>query len=293
MISEKLACAIERQLSEFFSEQIRISTFLPVGGGCINLTLKAETSVGPFFVKLNSGETGWHNFQCEKRGLLLLKQKSAFRVPSVISTFEEGEWAILILEYINSGIKASSFWEEFGSQLANLHRVSSGNFGLDHDNFIGSLSQSNQARLTWPEFFIEERIIPQLKLARQSGNLLQNDADAFNKLFKALPSIFPEEKPSLLHGDLWNGNFMVAEDGVAVLIDPAVYYGHREMDLAFSKLFGGFAREFYEAYNQEWPLEPGFSERESICNLYPLLVHVNLFGGGYVNSIRQIINRFN
>jgi fructosamine-3-kinase len=140
------------------------------------------------------------------------------------------------------------------------------------------------------DFFIEERLEKQLKLALSSGKMINSDADLFQRLYSRL-DIIPIEAPSLLHGDLWSGNFMTNADGMPCLIDPAVYFGHREMDLAMTKLFGGFDDEFYEAYNESFPLAAGFEERIDIHNLYPLMVHVNLFGGGYVQQVRGILKK--
>ena len=165
-------------------------------------------------------------------------------------------------------------------------------FGLDHDNYIGSLPQSNHQHTSWVEFFIEERLEKQIALAKNSGALNNSTIQQFNNLFKRLKEIIPEEKPSLLHGDLWNGNYMLAADGCACLIDAAVYYDHREMDLAMTRLFGGFPEEFYESYHETFPLSSGFEERVDIHNLYPLLVHVNLFGGSYISQVKSVLSRF-
>ena len=142
------------------------------------------------------------------------------------------------------------------------------------------------------EFFIEGRLEKQIALAKNSGAIDSATVQQFNRLYNKLPEIIPEEKPSLIHGDLWNGNFMTGADGKAWLIDPAVYYGHREMDLAMTKLFGGFSTDFYESYNETFPLQKGFNNRVDIHNLYPLLVHVNLFGGGYLHEVKNILSRF-
>ncbi|MEJ2596144.1 MAG: fructosamine kinase family protein, partial [bacterium] len=184
------------------------------------------------------------------------------------------------------------FWEEFARLLAELHKNTQPYFGLDHDNYIGSLVQSNFRHDAWTDFYREQRLEPQLRLAREAGHFNRNVTRAFDRFYHRIERIFPAEPPALLHGDLWSGNFMVNENGSAVIIDPAIYYGHREMDLGMSMLFGGFDRRFYSAYDQHFPLEPGWQERMDYCNLYPLLVHVNLFGGGYVQQVEQIIRRF-
>ena len=186
----------------------------------------------------------------------------------------------------------NNFWENFGRGLAKLHKTTSDYFVLDHNNYIGSLTQSNRKRDNWIDFFVEERLGFQLKLARDSHLIDSGVLSAAEGLFNRLNEIIPKEQSSLLHGDLWSGNFMLGDQGEACLIDPAVYYGHREMDIAMTKLFGGFDHQFYEAYNQEFPMEKGWEQRMDICNLYPLLVHVNLFGGGYVSQLTSILKRF-
>ncbi len=184
------------------------------------------------------------------------------------------------------------FWEDFGTRLANMHRHTSDVFGLDHPNYIGSLPQSNKTQKSWIDFFVEERLEAQLRLARDAGRVERELGRWFQALYTHLPDLFPEEPPALLHGDLWSGNFMVGTDGRAAIVDPAVYYGHRYMDLGMSKLFGGFAPAFYRAYEDAYPLEKGWREGIEIANLYPLMVHVNLFGGGYLSSVKTILRKF-
>ena len=179
-----------------------------------------------------------------------------------------------------------------GRRLALLHKHSSDHFGLDHNNYIGSLVQSNRKHLSWTDFFREERLNAQVKLARNTGKLDKGVVSSFERFYNKLDEIFPVEPPALVHGDLWGGNFMVNENGVAVIIDPAIYYGNREMDIGMSMLFGGFSNEFYELYNQHYPLQPEWRNRIEYCNLYPLMVHVNLFGGGYLNSVNTILRQF-
>ena len=186
----------------------------------------------------------------------------------------------------------NDFWESFGKSLAKLHRVNSSKYGFAEDNYIGSLEQSNKEHNKWIDFFIEERLEKQLKRAMELGILTGDDENHFQKLYRELDSLIPNEPPSLLHGDLWGGNFITGDNGEPCLIDPAVYYGHREMDLSMTRLFDGFEKPFYDIYNSEYPLAPGFEARVDIHNLYPLLVHVNLFGGGYIPQLRGVIKKF-
>ena len=183
--------------------------------------------------------------------------------------------------------KTKNFWENFGRDLSYLHQNSNSLFGLDHDNFIGSLVQKNQYHSTWIDFFIHQRIKPQLLLGNFSSDFLRS----CDKLFVKIEDLFSNEPSSLLHGDLWSGNFL-SNNERPVLIDPSVYFGCREMDISMTKLFGGFDQRFYDSYNENFPLYEGWEERIDICNLYPLLVHVNLFGGSYYNQTKNIIDSF-
>ncbi|MFI5134781.1 MAG: fructosamine kinase family protein, partial [Chitinophagales bacterium] len=231
-------------------------------------------------------------FEAEMKGLHLLNDAVPGIAPRVIAQAESGNDQFLILENIEKGKTQKEFWNDFAKKLAALHKRSSDFFGLDHSNYIGSLPQSNKKHNDWISFFILERIEPQLKLAIDAKELPSFIHRSFEKLFSRLLEIFPSEKSSLLHGDLWSGNYMIGHDGWVKLIDPAVYFGFREMDLAMSKLFGGFDSSLYKFYHEEFPLENGFEKRLDICNLYPLLVHVNLFGGHYAAQVQAIVRRF-
>lgn len=263
-----------------------------ISGGCINDAKKLRTTAGDFFVKVNSAVRYPAMFKAEAKGLELLKSANEIYVPEVIGIGEYGGQQFLVTEFVESAVIAPNFWSDFGTSLARLHKHSNSVFGLDEDNYIGSLPQSNKKFNNWADFFIESRLAPQLKLARDKGLVGDKLTTHFESLYKRLDEIFPKEPPALLHGDLWSGNFMVSGEGRACIIDPAVYYGHREMDIAMTRLFGGFGAELYTAYNQEYPMEKGWEARLDICNLYPLLVHVNLFGGGYVSQVSSIVGQF-
>ena len=292
MIPIQVSEKIKILLSRYCEHAVDILGASSIGGGCINNAMKVETTAGIFFLKWNDAKRFPKMFEAEAKGLTLLKSTSAIGIPEVIGTDEAGNYSFIVLEFIEAEKSAKNFWQDFGTALAKLHKHSSEQFGLNHDNYIGSLPQSNTQKKSWSDFFISERLEKQIIIARNSGAIDNSTIKQFNNLYKRLPEIIPEETPALLHGDLWNGNFMTGADGKAWLIDPAVYYGHREMDLAMTKLFGGFSSEFYESYNETFPLQKGFTERVDIHNLYPLLVHVNLFGGGYLQEVKNIRNRF-
>jgi len=200
-------------------------------------------------------------------------------------------YQFLLLEFIEQRRRAPGYWEVLGHQLAQLHKCSAPSHGLDHNNYIGSLAQSNKTHRSWLTFFIEERLSPLLKLAIDDHHAPGVWMRKFETLYARLPSLLPDGRPSLLHGDLWSGNVITGHDGLPCLIDPAVYYGHREADLAMTHLFGGFEDGFYSSYESLYPLPTGFSERIDLYNLYPLLVHFNLFGASYAERITNILKR--
>jgi len=292
MLPDELKTTVESLLSSQKGTRVSIDETRSLGGGCINEVFMLKTSTGRYFLKYNSATAFPAMFEKEALGLKILSETNSISVPQVVQHGKSGNYAFLLLHYIESTTVNSNFWNEFGRKLADLHRNTNEYFGLDHDNYIGSLVQKNNLHPDFFSFFISERIEPQLKEARNKGAFSHSDTRYFDSLFKSLHNIIPSEKPALVHGDLWSGNFMVNTAGEPCLIDPAVYYGHREADIAMTQLFGGFHSEFYQAYNQAWPMEKDWQKRIDIFNLYPLLVHVNLFGGGYAGQVLQIIRQF-
>lgn len=284
--------SISKLLSMHFNKNVSIISHRQISGGSINKALKVVSSEGEFFVKHNSNNLFPAMFEKESLGLKLLRNTQYISVPDLITFGNIDNETFLILELIESANKSVDFWDDFAKSLTELHKTTNKKFGLNHNNYIGSLDQVNDWKDNWSDFFRDNRLEIQLKMARDS-NLVDNSiVKAFAKFYLRLDEIFPNEKPALLHGDLWSGNFMVGNNGKAYLIDPAVYYGHREMDLGMSQLFGGFSSEFYNSYNKYFPLEKGWQKRVDYCNLYPLMVHVNLFGSSYLSSIKSIISRF-
>lgn len=291
-LPENLFSEVQQFLYGFAGSACQIVSCEPVSGGDINQACKIQTQAGAFFLKYNSADRYPGMFRAEAAGLNLLKASGSVRVPEVLGSQESGKYGWLLLEYIEPGRPSSGFWEHFGRSLARLHKCSNRFFGLDHNNYIGSLPQSNKAQIDWCSFFIEERLEKQLALAHSNGLADASLTKHFGNLYKILPSVFSAETPSLIHGDLWSGNFICASNGLPCLIDPAVYYGFREMDIGMSRLFGGFAPRFYEAYDEAFPMKPDWQNRIEICNLYPLMVHVNLFGGSYLGSVKAALKKF-
>lgn len=262
-----------------------------LSGGDINDVYKVTTSDGDFVVKLNDSAKFPGMFEAEARGLVLL-QNGGIRIPEVVKSGVIEKQQFLVLEYLESGTKASNFSEAFGSGLAALHQITQDDFGLNHDNYIGSLPQSNQKHTNWTNFYVQERLEPLVKMAMDSGQLSKTEGRKFDGFYNKLDDLLPFEQPALVHGDLWAGNAMTGSAGEPVLIDPAVYFGHREMDLGMMHLFGGFDKAIFEYYHEFFPLEAGWKQRMPYTQLYPLLVHVNLFGRSYWGSVEQILTPF-
>ncbi|MEX0813545.1 MAG: fructosamine kinase family protein [Chitinophagales bacterium] len=264
-----------------------------LSGGDINAVYKIRSGDAAFVVKQNYADKYPEMFRKEAAGLDLLGKSSAFNIPQVIGTCEASGQSCLVLEYIASSNPKVDFWKGFAHNLVELHQNTSENncFGLDYSNYIGSLVQPNQWTSNWFEFYAEQRLLPMFQDAYDQGHFTQSDHRRLEQVISNLENNIPNEKPALLHGDLWSGNYLVDEDGNPCLIDPAVYYGHRETELAFMQLFGGFDSKLFEVYQQKFPLEPGFEKRKELHQLYPLLVHSVLFGGHYVQQVRGILNR--
>lgn len=262
------------------------------GGGCINHGGRLKTRNGDLFLKWNDAAKFPGMFSAEAKGLKLLRNAGAIHIPEVITEGVAGPWQFLVLEFVEERPQAGTYWTNLGQQLANLHKHTTPTYGLDHANYIGSLPQQNTPTEKWVDFFITQRLEVQVKLALDRGKLNANTVMLFSTLYNKLGDLLPEEKPCLLHGDLWSGNLITNAEGKPCLIDPAVYYGHREAEIAFTTLFGGFSAEFYNSYQEAFALEPGYAERFDVYNLYPLMVHVNLFGGGYVSQVVSILRQW-
>ena len=266
-----------------------------VGGGCIANASRIEAGSETYFLKW-SREAAAHTFVPEAAGLRALREgASAVHVPQPIAAQgpENDGPGFLLIQWIESGRKNSSFWQDFGGGLADMHRHTADRYGFETDNYIGRLPQENEWLDDWPSFFITRRLEPQVRMAKENGRWSETWQQHFDGLRDRMSELLPARpEASILHGDLWGGNFLVAEDGGAALVDPAAYYGHREADLGMTRLFGGFDGTFYDAYKEAWPLEPGYEERLDIYNLYHLINHLNHFGSGYAGGVNRILTRF-
>jgi protein-ribulosamine 3-kinase len=282
--------SVARMLNLKGAEDLR--DFSYSGGGCINPGGRLSTAAGTFFLKWNSAGKFPAMFSSEAKGLRLLRKGQAITIPEVIGVDEDSENQFILLEFIEQGPQSKSYWKDLGSRLATMHKTTNDFSGLDHNNYIGSLQQLNTSSESWIDFFVNRRLNVQLKLAMESGLAGSQMMKSFESLYQKLGTLLPEEKPALLHGDLWSGNIITMRGGEPCLIDPAVYFGSREVDLAMTKLFGSFPGEFYHAYIDTSPLLPGYEDRFELYNLYPLLVHLNLFGAQYRSPITGILSRF-
>lgn len=287
MIPQQITFAIER----FFNQTI--NNIKPVGGGSIIAAYSFTVNKEAYFVKFNSNKRYPKIIEYEVEGLRAIEKANQIKIPDIIYYNIVEDYEVLLLPFIASERPDKLFWQKFGQQLAALHLVGGqAKFGWSQSNYIGSLPQDNAWEQSFPDFWVKHRIKPQLKLAEQSKKLTSEDLACFDMLFSHLDEIFPATKPSLVHGDLWSGNFIANNSLGPILIDPAIHYGAAETDLAFTHLFGGFDKEFYSSYQEVNPLPTGFTERVSIYNLYPLLVHLNLFGSSYYYPICQVISQF-
>lgn len=300
MVPAGIRSDVEAALEAHTGRSERVADASPVGGGSISPTARIRTVGGDtYFLKWSGVDLPGALLAAEAEGLRDLAASGAVRVPEVLglsgeSAAGEAGHSWLLMEWLEPGAPSSEGWQRLGREIAALHRSRSARFGAEADNFIGSLSQDNRVAADWPEFWRDRRLEPQLRRAEQHGRLGGSDRRRFEALYDRLNDLLApaaEEGASLLHGDLWSGNVLMPEDGLPAVIDPSVYHGHREVDLAMSELFGGFGKGFQDAYRESWPLASGYAPvRRAVYQLYYLLVHVNLFGSSYISRTRHSLS---
>jgi len=261
----------------------------PVGGGSINEAWRVELADGrTAFIKHHPWAPAGF-FEAEAHGLARIAATNCIDTPAVLAVGPHH----LVLQWIDGTLRNRHFEEQLGERLASLHQVDNGQFGFDSDNFCGLTPQPNPPMTDGYAFFREARLMHQGRMANRSGKLPTADMQRLERLCQRLESLIPEQPPALIHGDLWSGNVMTGARGQPVLIDPAAHFGWAEADLAMTCLFGGFGRHFYDSYAQNSPsLAPDWEQRVPLYNLYHLLNHLNLFGGGYLQSVQAILGRF-
>ena len=288
---------IDDTLKNIYGNNISVMSKTPVSGGDINRAYALLLSDGSkLFMKANRKENA-DFFRAEAEGLEALRAAGAISVPGVIARGVDDNESFLLLEYIEEGRRSPAASEELGRRLAQLHMadtaayVPGGRYGFLHDNYIGAGFQCNEPADSWTDFFIERRLRPQFERASYYWDI--GERKRIDRFLDRVDRYLAEpERLSLLHGDLWAGNYMIDSSGEPWLIDPAAYVGHAEADLAMTELFGGFDRRFYDSYRETAGIDPGYADRKDLYNLYHLLNHLNLFGGSYLYSVLSIVRRY-
>ncbi len=292
----------------YVAKKLRIdlkqSSFENLTGGCIHYTYKITLNDNNYVIKINEYDK-FPYFQAEAEGLKTIDETNCIRVPKVVETdavnmaYDDGSgnevrqyFSFLLMEYIEQGSVQPKTWKILAEQLACLHRNTHSHFGFNSHNFIGQLEQLNTPMEKWADFFREQRILPLAQRAYDKGLLSEKLIKKINNFTSKFEEIFPEEQPTLIHGDLWRGNLLVDVNSLPVLIDPAIYYGHREAEIAFTTMFGRFDQKFYDTYNEVFPLQPGFEERKDYYNVYHYLTHLLMFGKSYLSPLNIILRKF-
>jgi len=288
---------ISQQISQATGQDFTIADRQSVSGGCINQGYRVRSKQAQYFVKLNDADK-LEMFVAEALGLKQMLATKAIAVPQPVCWGTAGNNSYIVLQWLDLGRGRDNDWTEMGLQLAAMHRQGTRDrFGWEINNTIGSTTQINSWMSNWADFFAEQRIGYQLDLAKRRGGSFADRAaspkENRSRVVEAVRARLEGHQPqaSLLHGDLWSGNAAVGSDGKPVIFDPATYYGDREADLAMTELFGGFPTAFYSGYNEAWQLDSGYSQRKNIYNLYHILNHFNLFGGGYGSQAKRIIDK--
>lgn len=282
--------AVEQAIQFSLGESFRIKKTFPVGGGCINSAYRIMGDKQEYFIKANRRELVWI-FEAEAQALKQILATDSVKTPLPVAYGNTENMSFLVLEWISLRSRDSSCDRLLGHRLAQMHRKDQPYFGWERENAIGSTIQMNVASEDWIEFWKFRRLLPQFRLAAENGygGKLQRKGEV---LCDSVQGFFAGYSPcpSLLHGDLWAGNYARNESGSPVIFDPATYYGDRETDIAMTELFGGFGTDFYAAYNESFPLDRGYIRRKNLYNLYHILNHLNLFGGGYLSQAQSMID---
>ena len=281
---------VARQIAQATGQPFEPATPGSIGGGCINSALKLEDGNSAWFVKFNRVAL-LDMFEAEYLGLQEMADSNSIRVPRPLCTGVTGEASYIVMEHIQLGRAGKNGQAEAGRQLAALHRTGASRFGWQRDNTIGSTHQPNEWHSDWVAFWRSQRLGFQLAEAARNGHggRLQSLGEQLLARFPTLMDHAPQ--PSLIHGDLWGGNLGFDAAGHPVIYDPATYFGDREAEIAMTELFGGFGGDFYAAYNESWPLDPGYRTRKTLYNLYHILNHLNLFGSGYLGQALNMMER--
>lgn len=282
------------KLIDFLSDKtgIKFTEMRPVSGGDISSAFLIKSAGNSFFLKVNNKPFSREMFSAEKIGLETIKSTQTIAVPDVILVDSFENQSFLLMEFVENRRPNGNDFKNLGEKLAHLHLCANNQFGFGSENFIGSLPQRNTFHTDWSEFYWYQRILPQLKMAFDNRLLSKEELLKEDKAISKFNDIFGEVKPSLLHGDLWSGNYLISTNGTPYLIDPATYFGHSMIDIAMTRLFGGFDAEFYNAYHEIIPKTENFEAQIELYQLYYLLVHLNLFGTGYYSGVKNILKKY-
>ena len=257
-------------------------------GGCINQAQMIRTAKGNVFFLKHKSDAPKDMFESEAKSLQKMAATNVVRVPTPYYWDEQ----CLLMELIESAPRNNSYWPTLGQQLAEMHNVTQNQFGLAFQTYCGITPQLNQLISDGHIFFGHQRLLVQGKMAHDNGYFDQTDSSRLERLCQRLTELIPDQPASLIHGDLWSGNAYVGSQGEPVLIDPALYFGWREADIALTQLFGAFPESFYQAYNEAWPMEPGWQARMPVYNLYHIMNHLNIFGRGYLTEARMVLKAY-
>lgn len=285
---------LEDRLSDALGQPVSIRHSGAIGGGCINHASKLQTNAGVFFLKWNAS-CATDIFLREAEGLRELKKASGgvLKIPDIICVGEIGEFpGFLIQEYLEPGYSNSNDDEKLGMGLAHIHKFSNADFGFSNNNYCGDTIQNNSWKADWIEFYRENRLKYLISLIQMRYDLSYSVLDTFERLISKLEQLIPANTtPSIIHGDLWSGNYMITAQGPA-LIDPAVYYANREMEFGIITMFGGFSSRFFDAYNHVYALDSDWQDRNPLYQLYHILNHYFLFGGSYLSQAIRVAKRY-
>jgi len=286
--------SLSEAVKDLFGESRYVERRSYVSGGDINEACVLTLDDGSLVFMKSNTVSSLPNFRAEAAGLNEIRRTGAIGVPEVLGAGTDEGISFLLMEYIIGGRRVSGFWETFAAELAAMHSAEvsgKGEYGFYEDNWIGSREQRNTPHSSWILFFRDCRLAPQFNAAARYFST--EDRKKIEYLLSHLDRFLIEpERPSLVHGDLWSGNMITGNDGKGWLIDPAVYYGHPEIDLAMTELFGGFPPAFYEAYKGTGMMQPGYEDRRELYDLYQLLNHLNMFGSGYLPGVKRIVKRY-
>ena len=280
---------INKAINNYLAPNEKVNSIEYVQQSKHTTCLKVLTNKNAYFIKY-SNKKDEHQLLTELDGLEEISKVHPKATPTLYGFEKTEHSSYLITEYIEQAKNSKKGEDLLGLLIAQMHQTNESKFGWKNDNYIAHLTQTNTKKQNWQEFYIVNRLEPQIKLAYDSNLLTSISIQKWNSVFHLLNDFFPEEKPSLLHGDLWYGNYLIDSNETPKLIDPSVYYGHREMDIGMTLLFGGFSSTFYESYLKNYPLENGWKSRVPMTQLYPILVHINLFGASYENDALSAIN---